>query len=717
MKFVALLSGGKDSCYNIVHCNANGHELVAAASLRPPPGQGEIDSFMYQTVGQDAIELVAGALEVPLFRRTIYGSAVEQGGEYGRREGKADSAEAGITGDETEDMFSLLSEVKTAYPDIQGVSVGAILSNYQRVRVDHVTWGLLEQQNVSASLLETFYSAALKKCDPADKILRHQILWTAPTHLRVQCQRLSLTPLCSLWQRDQRELMSEMIEAGVEAILIKVAGIGLQERHLGKTLAQMEPTFHKLHDMYGAHICGEGGEYETLTLDCPAFKRRIVLKETKAIVHSDHAFATVAYLEVKDASLEDKPEHAPLQPTIPPMLDEPGLQVQAALSHIEESKSTSAAAPASPHTSTKPSIRVVGSWLYIGDVEGNCSPTDPVEDEVAACFKTIKELLSQNNMHPKHITNTTLLLSSMDLFPRVNAAYGQYFGTSPPSRACVAVDLSPTTRVRIACVAFRDGEFGTNQRTGLHVQGMSYWAPANIGPYSQAIIVQDQIYVSGQIGLIPARMTLPSPPSFATEAALAFQHADRIIAALKDGSTTILQGVVVWVAGSERLEGGRRAWNAYSQERSIPDVPIIVVAVKNLPKGAMIEVQVLAHANRQLDQDGDEGGTETSAPANVGTTSRQSEDYTLNTRTARDKSSLSVVLIREQGAKMALEEAAGCLRGQRVLSVKAFHLLGANVERLPSCLDGLACTHIPTRGIVSSDGQLWDTALCIHSVP
>ncbi|KAG8711158.1 hypothetical protein FRC09_020746 [Ceratobasidium sp. 395] len=688
MKFVALLSGGKDSCYNIVHCNANGHELVAAASLRPPPGQGwvsplsfcksmltdwcslgEIDSFMYQTVGQDAIELVAGALEVPLFRRTIYGSAVEQGGEYGRREGKADSVETGIMGDETEDMFSLLSEVKAAHPDIQGVSVGAILSNYQRVRVDHV------------------------------------------------CQRLSLTPLCYLWQRDQRELMSEMIEAGVEAILIKVAGIGLQERHLGKTLAQMESTFHKLHDMYGAHICGEGGEYETLTLDCPAFKRRIVLKETKAIVHSDHAFATVAYLEVKDASLEEKSEHALSQPIIPPMLDGPALQIRAALSHIKEDEPTSTEAPASPHIGIKPSVRVVGSWLYIGDVEGNCSPTDPIEDEVVACFKTIKELLSQNNMHPKHITNTTLLLSSMDLFPRVNAAYGQHFGTSPPSRACVAVDLPPTTRVRIACVAFRDEESGANQRTGLHVQGVSYWAPANIGPYSQAIIVQDQIYVSGQIALVPARMTLPSPPSFATEAALAFQHADRILAALKDGSTAILQGVVVWVAGRERLEGGRRAWNAYSQERGIVDVPVIVVAVKSLPKGAMIEVQVLAHTNRQLDQDEDEDGAEISVSANVETTSRQSEHYTLNTRTARDKSSFSVVLIREQGAKMALEEAAGCLRGQRVLSVKAFHLLGANVERLSSDLNGLACTHIPTRGIVSSDGQLWDTALCIHSVP
>jgi diphthine-ammonia ligase len=44
MKYVALLSGGKDSCYNLVHCAHNGHELVAAASLRPEDGKGPISS-------------------------------------------------------------------------------------------------------------------------------------------------------------------------------------------------------------------------------------------------------------------------------------------------------------------------------------------------------------------------------------------------------------------------------------------------------------------------------------------------------------------------------------------------------------------------------------------------------------------------------------------------------------------------------------------------
>jgi hypothetical protein len=40
MKYIALLSGGKDSCYNLLHCHKNGHELVVAASLRPEPGKG-----------------------------------------------------------------------------------------------------------------------------------------------------------------------------------------------------------------------------------------------------------------------------------------------------------------------------------------------------------------------------------------------------------------------------------------------------------------------------------------------------------------------------------------------------------------------------------------------------------------------------------------------------------------------------------------------------
>ncbi len=65
---------------------------------------------MYQTVGQDAIEFVAKALDVPLYRRVIRGTAVEQGSEYGGR-----ASTTGVIGDETEDLYELLAEVKVSF--------------------------------------------------------------------------------------------------------------------------------------------------------------------------------------------------------------------------------------------------------------------------------------------------------------------------------------------------------------------------------------------------------------------------------------------------------------------------------------------------------------------------------------------------------------------------------------------------------------------------
>ena len=41
-----------------------------------PPVVDEMDSFMYQTVGHEAIELIAQAMELPLIRRDIVGGSV-----------------------------------------------------------------------------------------------------------------------------------------------------------------------------------------------------------------------------------------------------------------------------------------------------------------------------------------------------------------------------------------------------------------------------------------------------------------------------------------------------------------------------------------------------------------------------------------------------------------------------------------------------------------
>ena len=99
--------------------------------------------------------------------------------------------------------------------------------------------------------------------------------------------------------------------------------------------------------------------------------------------------------------------------------------------------------------------------------------------------------LAAHGLTLANCADINIFLSSMDLFARVNAVYANYFGSSPPARACVAVDLPDNLRVKLDAIAFI--ERSPNERQALHVQGLSYWAPANIGPYSQAIVVRHQL--------------------------------------------------------------------------------------------------------------------------------------------------------------------------------------------------------------------------------
>lgn len=84
MKFVALVSGGKDSCFNILHCFHNGHELVCLANLYPPTEKNtdELDSYMYQTVGHDVLQYYSDCIGKPMYRGAINGHASNQSLEY-----------------------------------------------------------------------------------------------------------------------------------------------------------------------------------------------------------------------------------------------------------------------------------------------------------------------------------------------------------------------------------------------------------------------------------------------------------------------------------------------------------------------------------------------------------------------------------------------------------------------------------------------------------
>lgn len=99
----------------------------------------------------------------------------------------------------------------------------------------------------------------------------------------------------------------------------------------------------------------------------------------------------------------------------------------------------------------------------------------------------LADMLAAEALELKNVIHINALLASIDDFAAFNGVYSTMFGTAPPSRACVAVNLAPPAKVILECWAFEDAS--PRARFSLHVQGISYWAPANIGPYSQAIHV------------------------------------------------------------------------------------------------------------------------------------------------------------------------------------------------------------------------------------
>ncbi|XP_054054774.1 diphthine--ammonia ligase isoform X1 [Rissa tridactyla] len=563
MRVVALISGGKDSCYNMMQCVAAGHQIVALANLRPAENTGqtdELDSYMYQTVGHHAIDLYADALDLPLYRGFIKGTSVNTGKVY-----------TTCQEDEVEDLYHLLKLVKDK-EGVEGVSVGAILSDYQRVRVEDV------------------------------------------------CRRLDLQPLAYLWHRNQEILLKEMISSNIQAIIIKVAAFGLDpDKHLGKTLDQMEPYLLELSEKYGVHVCGEGGEYETFTLDCPLFKKKIVVDSAKVVVHSADAFAPVAYLHFLKLHLENKADSSGTF-----MVNSCSCEVSCnddifPSSEEEEPQKnipvTWRSLKHNPLDFTKTfgsSGRSLSGYQWFSGITAHFLPSEGRSAQEAAreAFSSLQANMTSEGLKLKDIILVHLYMKSMKDFNVINSVYVTEFDLCPPARVCVETLLPDGVLFCIDCLAHKYDvavdDVLRDEKLVMHVQSISHWAPASIGPYSQSIKVGDVLYCAGQIALVPCTMQLVSG-GVRTEAVVSLRHVERVLQAMSQKAA--LHHVITascYVTDSKHIPIARSIWQKKLREcKKVEDSEtnrdvtavcglLAVVVIPHLPRDAAIEWHVIA---------------------------------------------------------------------------------------------------------------------------
>lgn len=119
------------------------------------------------------------------------------------------------------------------------------------------------------------------------------------------CDELSLKVVTPLWGMNQEELVKKMIESGFEIIITAVAAEGLGRSWLGRKIdSKALKELKELNKKHGINIAGEGGEYESLVLDCPLFKKRIEVTDSEEVWDEKTGSGK---LIIKDAKLADKP--------------------------------------------------------------------------------------------------------------------------------------------------------------------------------------------------------------------------------------------------------------------------------------------------------------------------------------------------------------------------------------------------------------------------
>ena len=98
------------------------------------------------------------------------------------------------------------------------------------------------------------------------------------TRIEKICHELNIKSFTPIWHKNQELILSNQINSGFKIIVVGVYAQGFDETWLGKPLNEAAlAELIKLREKYSINIAGEGGEYETLVLDCPIYKKKLVL--------------------------------------------------------------------------------------------------------------------------------------------------------------------------------------------------------------------------------------------------------------------------------------------------------------------------------------------------------------------------------------------------------------------------------------------------------
>jgi ABC transporter with metal-binding/Fe-S-binding domain ATP-binding protein len=144
---------------------------------------------------------------------------------------------------------------------------------------------------------------AVKSLQDIDGVVHGGILSTFQNEIvRRICVKHNLCMIAPLWNIQQSEYMDLLLENKFDIKIVSVSAMGLDERLLGLSLdREVLYRLKRLSEKYSFNVSFEGGEAETLVVDCPIFYKRMQINKAK--IHWD---GQRGMLEIMEVALVEK---------------------------------------------------------------------------------------------------------------------------------------------------------------------------------------------------------------------------------------------------------------------------------------------------------------------------------------------------------------------------------------------------------------------------
>ncbi|MEA3515501.1 MAG: diphthine--ammonia ligase [Nanoarchaeota archaeon] len=117
------------------------------------------------------------------------------------------------------------------------------------------------------------------------------------------CNELGLEVHSPIWEIDSEKEMYDLVAARFHMIFTSVAARGLNHGWLGRKIGKRD--INKLVDLKnecGINVAGEAGEFESLVIDCPMFKKKLAINRFTILEKNEFT----SQMMIDDVSLADK---------------------------------------------------------------------------------------------------------------------------------------------------------------------------------------------------------------------------------------------------------------------------------------------------------------------------------------------------------------------------------------------------------------------------